>query len=153
MASTPFAEYQVEVAPFWLRQPNGQRWLESHGLMKDAVVAETKEAVKARFPTYCPPDALTALGVERGLPRYDTDTDATHRARLLDAWNLWRWGGTAKGILNELVRAFGVFEPFVIVSQRGREWRQTSLAPADVEYQDTGQRAFQSPNFSIKVVR
>jgi hypothetical protein len=100
-----FREYQGRtLAPGWLRDPRDiggapRSFPEALGLVKDALSARTKEAVKARFPTIAPADALGAIGEERGIDRGATETEAAYRARLRAAWDQWRWAGTPYGLL------------------------------------------------------
>jgi hypothetical protein len=55
--------------------------------------------VKARMPTLAPVDALAKIAAERGIERGQTETEASHRARVRAAWDSWRWAGTAYGLL------------------------------------------------------
>ena len=52
-----------------------------------------------------PDDFLEFAAIERALPRYATETTAQHRARLLDAWNLWQLAGVEAGIVTQMEAA------------------------------------------------
>jgi hypothetical protein len=97
-----FRELMELLAPGWLRQPQGLAWMRAFGDVKDSQVGRTKDAVKARFPTHAPRDALEFIGDERGLPRAPADTNTTFGARLRAAWEKWPKAGTALGILTAL---------------------------------------------------
>ena len=64
-----------------------------------------KRAVKQRFFSVAPADALARGGEERQLERAPGDTNATFSARLVSAWDLWAWGGTPLGLLTALTDA------------------------------------------------
>lgn len=97
-----FKDFLKGAAPSWLLNPKGEAWMRGLGDGKDAALARLKEAVKARFTRFAPPDALLQIGIERQLGRARTDDDATYAARLQNAWNLWPWAGTATGVLGAL---------------------------------------------------
>ncbi len=144
-----FAQYQQDVAPFWARQPLGANFLASLGAKKAEAVAIAKQAVQARFPLEAPVDALDAIGHERTLPRYalsgsTPQTDDEYRATLLDAWNLWYWGGTAKGMLDELYRAFQPYTSFRIITQQGRIWSRDITGA--ITFVDTVPRSMGQPD-------
>jgi hypothetical protein len=45
-----------------------------------------------------PDDVLPLVGAERGLPRYPIETPDQYRARLLDAWNAYKFAGSEQTI-------------------------------------------------------
>jgi hypothetical protein len=94
--------YQANKAPRWLRQGFGEPWLRGIGDAKDEVEVALKDAVKARFPSVCPVDALSRLGGERGIERGPRDTTDAYRARVKGAWDAWEWAGTPTGVLRAL---------------------------------------------------
>lgn len=59
----------------------------------------------ARFLSKAPPDAVTRIGGERQLEQGTTETLESFRARLLDAWTVWQFAGTAYGVLLALYYA------------------------------------------------
>lgn len=52
-----------------------------------------------------PDDVLPILALDRGLQAYVNETPAQHRARLLDAWNIYPEGGTEEVIEKQLLAA------------------------------------------------
>jgi hypothetical protein len=93
------------LAPTWLQKPGGQAWLRAHGDLKDWLVGILTQAVKARAPAFAPLDALQLLGHERQIDRGITETVANYRARVVEAWELWQYGGTAWGLLRAMLAA------------------------------------------------
>lgn len=89
----------VNLAPGFLRDPWGTAFNGSLGKRKDAHVALLKEAVKCRMPGPAPSDALALLGAERGIDRGNGEAEASYRQRVRNAWDTWRWAGTAYGML------------------------------------------------------
>lgn len=99
-----FSEYEVQRAPAWLRGEFGAGWLMSHGFLKDGLVEGARQATKARFLSVAPSDALPYAASDRQLERMPLDTDATWRARLVVAWDLWAYAGTRKGVKEAVER-------------------------------------------------
>jgi hypothetical protein len=102
---TPGVDPVDGLAPAWLSRPAGKAWLGAFGDQKDWLTELTKQAVKARCADVAPSDALPLIGAERQLVRGVTETEADFRARILAAWDLWQYGGTAYGLLRALVTA------------------------------------------------
>jgi hypothetical protein len=105
MPPKTYREYALDAAPPWLLEPDGAAALRALGDVRDGLVQQAKAGVKARFPRLASPDALTAIGEERGLPRSPTDTDAAYAERLVGAWEEWGWAGTPTGVLKALWHA------------------------------------------------
>jgi hypothetical protein len=95
----PYRDWQMEVAPPWLRHPQDDGWHRAMGDAKDSLVELLRQGVKARFVTLAPPDALAALGQERGLLRLAGESDASFAGRIQAAWDSWQWAGTPFGLL------------------------------------------------------
>ncbi len=135
-----FEQYQQDLAPYWARREQGEAYWRALGQKKDEAIEVAKQAVQARLPLLAPVDALDSIGDERGLPRYrfgvDPETDDEYRATLQNAWALSYWMGTAKGMLDELYRAFRPYTSFRLVTQQGRVWRRE--ADGTISYVDTG---------------
>lgn len=91
------------VAPPWLQGTWGRRWLTSLAADKDVLVEQMEQAVLARCPSWCPADALALIGADRQIERQLDDSDDTYRAKLLAAFDTWRWSGTLVGVLNAMV--------------------------------------------------
>jgi len=129
-----YRDYAVDLAPPWLLQPQGQAFLRALGSVRDDITQRLKEGVKARFIESAAPDALAAIGADRGLERGPTDTDDTYADRLKDAWALWTWAGTPTGVLNALWDA-GYTNVVLLTSRRthtldaSRELVTTVLSP------------------------
>jgi hypothetical protein len=123
-----FADYEsLTLAPGWLQTPDAKSYLANRGAAKDALIQECKDAVKCRFPTLCPDDALPALSRERGIDRGPGESSDVFRARLLQAWNIWTWAGTPYGMLLA-ARAAG-YPNVILKTQGGMQYQlQTTLA-------------------------
>lgn len=52
-----------------------------------------------------PDDVLPLVGSERGMPRYPGETAAQYRARLLDAWNAYKFAGSEGTIVQQFAHA------------------------------------------------
>lgn len=98
-------EYQRDLTPGFLRDARARAYLEELGGQKDALLEKAAEAIRARLIALATDDALNVLGVERGLPRYSSDTTSTYRARVQGAWNYWAGAGTVKGLVDTIALA------------------------------------------------
>ena len=99
-----YSQYLLGIVPRWLRGRFGGGWMESHGLVLDGLIEGARQAVLSRFVTRAPADALPYLASERQLERMPGQTEANWRQTLLDAWNLWVWAGTKRGIRDAVLR-------------------------------------------------
>lgn len=101
-----FQRYAYEaLSPTVLQGERGQKLLPGTlGVLFDALTEGANQGVKARFPTSdtFPPDALPYVGAGKALERYPIDTDATYKARVLDAWDAWAQAGTPTAIVRQL---------------------------------------------------
>ncbi len=121
--------------------------MKSTGQLLDAQEDLLRQAVLAGFPTkgaldlinfpanpqyaLAPSDALDAIGSDRGLPRAAVETpadnggtnDQAYAARLLGAWEAWKYGGSHYGLLRAL--ALAGYTDMVIVQQNGRDAQLT----------------------------
>ena len=88
--------------PRWLAQPKGAAWRRASLNQKAALLDRARRVIKMRCPELAPADAQARIGSERQIERGPTDTPATYGARLVDAWNIWQWSGTAFGVLTAL---------------------------------------------------
>jgi len=73
-----------------------------------------------------PDDVLPIVGGERRMPRYPVETPASHRARLLDAWDTYIYAGT-EGILTAQLAAAGhagvtIYDPSELVFLPSGYW-------------------------------
>lgn len=94
--------YQLSLMPTAQRGPFGEARATAQGLLKDGFPEAAIAAVKCRWASTCPEDALAALGFERLLPRNPGEGTAAFRARLLLAWLLWPFAGTRQGLITAL---------------------------------------------------
>ncbi len=97
-----FAAYERVLPPGFLQQPYGAAWAAAHGVVKDLALERMKEAIKARYPTSAPLDALRLIGADRGIFQGPTETIAHYQQRLLNAWGAWSVAGMAWGLLAQL---------------------------------------------------
>jgi hypothetical protein len=101
MARKTFRQYAAELSPTVLQGEMGQRFVAGTlGLFYDLLSERVVQAVRARLlnnPEQ-PLDAVAQLSSERMTPRYAVDTDATHLARVRDAWNRWAQAGSMPGL-------------------------------------------------------
>lgn len=94
----PYVRYLQQLAPPWLLSDAGKRWLQAHGDGLDSISEMITAAITARMVLLAPEDGLVYIGLERGMPKYPTETTDEYRFRLLNAWDYWQWGGTKKGV-------------------------------------------------------
>jgi len=96
---TLYQDYHKTLSPTALLNPNGAAFEAAQGSLKDALLERCLQAVKAKYPNIAPADALSIIGADRQMHRGGSETDAAYAARLLNAWNVWPWAGTAYGLL------------------------------------------------------
>ena len=80
----------------------GENWATAFGIMKDGIVEGSIAAVKTRFVQTAPEDALALAGYERSMPQSPIESGYAYRARLLNAWNVWQYAGTRKGLVDAI---------------------------------------------------
>jgi hypothetical protein len=107
-----YREWQRRLAPPWLQEGAGGRFLEGLGEVKDGLAEHVRQAVLARMIQRAPEDALALIGEERFLPRFPGEFVEAYRTRLLAAWEFWRRAGTLPGLVYWL-RVMG-YELFVV---------------------------------------
>lgn len=92
----------------------GRAWARAVGSAQDRELVLLRTAALARLPQYTPDDALDQLG-QGGfvLERFPDEGDDTYRARLEAAFNTYRLGGTAAGVIASL-RAYGFVDVLVL---------------------------------------
>jgi hypothetical protein len=93
-----YREWQRRLAPPWLQEGAGGRFLEGLGEAKDGLAEAARQAVLARMIQRAPEDALGLIGEERLLPRFPGELVEAHRTRLLTAWEFWQKAGTLPGL-------------------------------------------------------
>ncbi|PZA07751.1 hypothetical protein DNA98_05445 [Meiothermus sp. Pnk-1] len=97
-----YRAYQRDLSPPWLQQDWGRQWQEELGGAKDRLVDWLVLAVRARYITAAPDDALALIGQDRRMPRYPSEGADAYRARLLRAWDWWYRSGTVRGLENAM---------------------------------------------------
>jgi hypothetical protein len=107
-----YREWQRRLAPPWLQEGAGGRFLEGLGEAKDGLAEQVRQAILARMIQRASEDALALIGEDRFLPRFPGEPTEAYRARLLAAWEFWRRAGTLPGLVYWL-RIMG-YEPFVV---------------------------------------
>lgn len=98
----PYRVYQPSLHNTPLQKPYGFAWGRSLGLVKDFYMAQAKQAVFARFPSYSPADGLGAIGDERQIDQGIQEANSAYAQRVRTAWDAWYWGGTFYGMLKAL---------------------------------------------------
>lgn len=109
-AATPsrFQDYQQQLHPTWLQDPAGLAWGASFGAAKDVLLGNAQLAVKCQIiatPTqlpFGPDDSLALNGADRQIDRGQGESSSAYSARVLNAWNIWPFAGTAFGLLKAL---------------------------------------------------
>jgi len=147
----PYADWILKRAPNWLKRRFGAAYLQAIGLMFDALVEGTIQAVRQRWPSYASPAGVAALGLERRLEQGPRESDANYREKLRNAWTYWRLAGQAYGIQRILnaagYQAVEVFEAAQVgiaggVGGWGRFWvviyNGPWKTPSDGQWSDAG---------------
>lgn len=101
---TAYDDYQLGYAAPVLRGANGEAWHTAMGVVKNALYDEAVFALKCRFLTTCPLDALQYIGHERAIEQFNGEDLEAYRTRLLGAWDAWTYAGTKTGILNAIAQ-------------------------------------------------
>lgn len=91
------------------------------GLPLDMIAQAAKESVLARFPSYCPEDALPYHGRDRGIPRGPAEPKESFIARLLEWRQLEEGSGVGRAMLDELA---AYLQPSLM---RLRIWTQAGM--------------------------
>jgi hypothetical protein len=94
-----YREWQRRLAPPWLQEGVGGRFLEGLGEAKDNLAEAVRQATLARMIQRAPGDALSLIGEERLLPKFPNEPEDAYRARLMAAWEFWRKAGTLPGLV------------------------------------------------------
>lgn len=95
----------IKTAPPWLKRTWGARFIYTFGVMADGVLDWSFGGVKARFPSFAPPDALPAIGRDRVIMRGFDEPDATYALRLRRAFDSHQLQGNPFELLRE-IRAY-----------------------------------------------
>lgn len=117
-----FRDVAWAISPPRLRTSKAARYVYAFvGLPLDMIAQAAKEAVRARFPSYCPEDALPYHGRDRGIRRGPSESADGFRGRLLE-WRVIEEGsGVGRAMLDEIA-AF--LTPHLV---RLRIWTQAGM--------------------------
>jgi hypothetical protein len=110
--------YLARLVPQWLGKYWGERLVGANGLMADIVSEGASEALRASWlrESTSPDDVLPLVAQERMLERYPSETAATHRERLINAWFTWEGAGHETSIEGQFAAAG--FPGVVVYSHR-----------------------------------
>lgn len=98
-----FREAVWNASPARLRTSRARRLVYSLiSLPLDMIAQAAKEALLARFPATCPPDALPYLGRDRGIRRGPLEPADAYRARLILWITAWRGAGVGSAMLDQI---------------------------------------------------
>lgn len=128
-----YEQYHPSILPAWLQGVNGLAYAGVLGALKDEISNAARAAAVVGMPYGGPTDALPAIGYERGLPRYQSETQSQYSGRLRLAWDAWERAGTPLGMLLQLEVIYPRI-PIVLVQQAGRAFYlnpDTSLPASD----------------------
>lgn len=108
MASTTFRDLVASVLPRPFTQRLSGGWFGVlHGLTGDTLADALSVVIRMPWlkDPNSPDDVLPLIGAERGLPRYPIETAAQYRARLIDAWNAYKFAGSEGTIISQFGHA------------------------------------------------
>jgi len=99
--------YYQSIATSQTQQPVGNAISMAFAAVKDYLALRIRLSIKSKLPLpgLAPPDALTAIGQERGIYANPGETDLAYAVRLLNAWAVWPYAGTHQGVLRALYDA------------------------------------------------
>lgn len=100
---TTFRDAVWNLSPSRLRTTMAARMAYAFiGYPLDALAQAAKEAVYARFPSFCPSDALPYHSRDRGITRGPHEDEAAFRQRLLFWIDVWKGAGVGAAMLDEI---------------------------------------------------
>ena len=95
------------LVPGFFRKAYGKLYWQTIGYSLDLLLNGAKWAVKVRFPSIAPEDALDYVGDGRNIDRYCCMETDTFRDRVQRAWDLWFASGSKDLLLSEVVERQG----------------------------------------------
>lgn len=125
--SADYYEVQPQNQGRWLQGKYGRAWMQCFGLIKAAMAAVTKIAVKSRFSDYVADNGLARTGVTYQIERGYAATPDVYRKVQANAWTLWQNAGTIGGMMAALdsisyplanITMFGVIVPTVRIWEK-----------------------------------
>lgn len=115
MPVTPFRQRAKTYSPGFLREGSGERIMYVFGTMMDCRMAKVNQGTKAHLPMvrnpydrslvlWVPPaDCLAAQGSSLDIDRGLTESDFSYASRLQRALDSYRYAGTARGVLGQIL--------------------------------------------------
>ncbi len=116
MSAGSFVAYRQDVMDPRHGPAEGVAWAKAIGGAQDKEMGLLRAAALARLPVYVPDDGLDACGVGFLLPRMAGETNASYRARLINAWPTYAEAGSAKAIVDAL-HAYGITDVRVVLEE------------------------------------
>jgi hypothetical protein len=119
----------LALAPPWLSDPTkaGGKFIYTIGLMDDAVLDKTEQALFARLPGLADPSALPLIGSDRLIPSGPSESESQYRRRLRGAFDLWQRAGINMGVLRQVLGYLEAFAPRARIVTDSSRW--TTVAP------------------------
>src|SRR3954466_14377089 len=103
MAITGFRTRVRALSPSWLQAGVDERIMYGFGLGLDALLSKLTQGVSSRFPTQASAATNALTGADRLMQPGLSEADASFAARLQRAFDSWRFAGSARAILSELL--------------------------------------------------
>jgi hypothetical protein len=94
-----FRDLGDAISPTYLNGPNGARYRYSIAVMYDALSDGFAYAVRARFPSISPPDAIQFIELDRVILQGFAESNSSYRARVTQWLDQWGFAGLPTGIL------------------------------------------------------
>ncbi len=118
----------LDKSPTWLSEGFAAKLIGLQGLFADAFTTGFFQSIKVPMiaSPASPDDALEFAGKARNLERYPGETNPRYRARLLKAWDIWKYGGTFKGIEDQLLE-LGLGAHVIAVDRLDPNWSRFSV--------------------------
>jgi hypothetical protein len=106
MSGLTFREFIQRIAPPWLRNYVGSRFLYSLGIQLDALGDDVVLGIRARFPDIAAAnglvDALTQTGLDRQIFRGPNEPLEVYAARLKRWYDDWKIAGCSLSVLSQI---------------------------------------------------
>lgn len=156
MPVIPFRELIHRLAPSFLREGTGERFLAVIGTMVDLRMAKVNQGTKAHMPMVRNPndrslvlwvpstDSLAAQGDNMGIGRGLTESDFSYASRLQRALDSWRYAGTARGIMGQILGYLLALTPAIRVVWT--QYDRTTFPPTRVSSTWQSYSAGRDPN-------
>lgn len=113
---TTLSHMAWRIAPPWLVNLVGKSYLSLFGQTLDSqlpgaftmtgLLDKAKQAIYARMPKRCQPDALPLLAADRGLVQGPSESAASFGERLSLAFDAWDHAGAARAVMEQIIAYF-----------------------------------------------